>query len=837
MAIYTIQADGYDWDISTLGTNRLATIKFSDADTSKSAISSIKSLYLAVMDRMDEATEMSDSNPMTADTPTEYNVGKLGAGAADAWFIDKESTEHLTGGALKTVGWKRVEGTNTGVIKVICNNTNIVVGDIGEDITYGTDNDSGVLLDVKGTGADSELWIRPDDDTSANSFDNTPTVGGTLTCNTHTATQSSASTTGEMQWSNIYNTGIATLASGSHQYIYQGDKTADSAFDARVERYKTASEDWWEDGTFDVLLLVAEQATDLVTRSAFIDEGYALILARQYGTTYSYYIVDLFAGGRNPIPLETGSDLNNTTGYYTATTGTHGVSTFVVGEEIDTGAIERGILTAFVDNTSISWYQIGDPQDLFENSDTVTGETSGTTATLSQAPQAAGPSILAGMSITFGNTNSHDVDADDTNEYYSVDIDCSDELLTDMYEWTKYITRNNGTTTGNTDGIEGEQYIGIDYRMTYASNTGPILEGDSLIQDNTGATGTVVALHTGSTPDWVTIRNTRGTWSHLTADLMKKDGTPGNYLTPNNDSAQVVAVTPVKPNPFGIFAGGFWFLAQGVVLTNRNSNDANSYSTIDDTTGVIYEEPTSISVAITNTRQQDKMAIYRLDGAAGVIEKGYYGSTAISANANAIIVDTNIRVDEPGKSTGGWVIVGDVSTGEEHVYRYSSWTGTTFTLNQNATGAGDGSSSTTELYDAVPGTGTLNNLVVGELVHDTTNSEYAWVTAQSGANHVTTTAKTTTWLAANYVSNDVVINYTTSDYVYVPLLYAYETTGTDGAPGSEQASLVYNTSIPALVRARSATESTYKIKPFGQEISITGNSSTAVVRTTETITS
>ena len=833
MSIYTVQADGYDWEISTLSSNRLATIKFADSDTSKSAVSTIKSLYLAVMDRMDEQTEMSDSNPMTADTPTEYNIGKLGAGASDAWFIDKDSVEHLSGGALKTTGWKRVEGTNTGIIRVECNNTNIVEADIGYTIVSDTDGDSGTLLDVKGTGTGSELWIRPDDDTAGNSFDESPTASDGLTCNTHTATQEEPSTTGEMQWSNIYNTGIATLSTGTHQYIYHDDDASGTEFDDRVERYKTAGEDWWEDGTFDILLLVADQSSDLTTRSTFIDQGYAAVFARQYATTYSYYIVDLFAGGRNPIPLETGNDLNNDTGYWTATTGNHS-TTFTVGEEIndDSTGLKRGIITAAVEDTSITYYLIGDPQTNLSNGDAITGETSGCTATLSGAPTAAGPAAITGTpGITFTSDNSHDVDADDTNEYYSIIIDCgsTQNQLANMYEWTKYITRNGGTTTTNTDGIEGEQYIGIEAVITYSSMTGTVSEGDTVTGDTSGAIGTVVAIHTGITK--FTLRNIRGTFQ-TGEDAYLTDGVH-EFV----NLTAVNSITPIKPNPFGVFAGGKWFLAQGIAFDNRPSADANNYSAISDEDLTIYEEPTSITVAMSNTRQEDKVAIFRLDGASGAIEKDYYaidtGGSGHAEGANLVKVTPNIRVDEPGKSSGGYVIIGDTSAGEEHVYKYSSWTSDEFTLDQTVSGSADGGDTNT-LADSGGG---LSSLEVGELIHDVTNSEYAWVTEVTSDTSVETTTKATTWNGASYVANDLVVTYTSDDYVYVPLLYKYETTGTDGSPGSEQASLVYSSTIPALARARSATESTYKIKPFGQEISITGDSSTAVIRNAETITS
>src|SRR3989339_2122983 len=121
----------------------------------------VNELYSALQDLFDELTQLDDGVPMSAQTPTEYTIGIVDPGDKDPWFIDRTTVEHLTGGALKTASWDRVQDSNVGIVKVVCNNTSIVSGDIGMDISIDA-GDAGTLLDVKGTGAGSELWIRPD---------------------------------------------------------------------------------------------------------------------------------------------------------------------------------------------------------------------------------------------------------------------------------------------------------------------------------------------------------------------------------------------------------------------------------------------------------------------------------------------------------------------------------------------------------------------------------------------------------------------------------------------------------------------------------------------------
>src|SRR3989339_451576 len=147
-----------------------------DTSITPTVTDTVNALYSALQNQFDELTQMDDGVPMSAQTPTEYTIGIIDAGDKDPWFIDRTSVEYLSGGALKTASWDRVTGTNTGILKIVCNNTDIVSGDIGLDITIA--GNTGTLLDVKGTGAGSILWVRPDDNSATNDFDD----AGTLTC-------------------------------------------------------------------------------------------------------------------------------------------------------------------------------------------------------------------------------------------------------------------------------------------------------------------------------------------------------------------------------------------------------------------------------------------------------------------------------------------------------------------------------------------------------------------------------------------------------------------------------------------------------------------------------
>jgi len=785
------------------------------------AADSVKSLYLALQDLFDELNQMDDGVPIKADTPTEYVIGIIDPGDKDPWFIDRTSTEHLKSGAIKSASWKRVQGSNVGIVKVQCSSTgfNIVTGDIGYDIVH-DDGDSGTLLDVN--TSTYEVWVRPDSYAIGNNFDST---SGTLTCNTHTATQTQASTTGEMLWANIY--ALGTLVDDSHLYVYQGSQTGDTAPDKIVTGYKTIW-NWWGDGFFDILILVANQSSDLTSRSTFIDEGYISVLARQYKQTYTYYIVDLFAGGRNPIPLETGADLNNTTGWRTNTLSSSSGNWNVGNEIIGATSGARGKITATSGSNptiTLRYYLIGNTTVDFSNGETINNAEDTGTGT-SGTPANYGPALLTGLSITHANNNSYDINEDGTNEYYSIVVDCSDEALANVYEWLKYQTRDGNSATTNTDGIEAEQYIGSDYRIVYTSITGTIPEGSVVTQVTSGAKGTVVAHHT--TPKILILRNCRGTFNNT--NNIEKD--VSNYVTGPTCSA----ISPVKACPFGLFAGGVWFAALGIVPSNYLASEADKFQLVDDQ-GTVREVPPKVTVAISNTRIKDRIAIFRLLAAGGDLEKNYYAfDTITSIGGTSFSVDPVIRTTEPGKTTGGILFVVDTSAQVEHRYRYSSWTGDDFTLFNKA---GDTAESGTDA-DTIVATGGFTNCLVGDIIYNSTRTAVTYISVKTSDDQVEVYPPITgqTNGDAFRVGACVAAYEVTNDKIYVPMIHVHEIAGTDGSPGSESVSVVYSADVPVRIRVRHANDTQYNIKPFETDGTIaSGGLAVSTIRTPETITS
>jgi hypothetical protein len=818
---------GGDVTVYFLDENRQQRIRWSGA---ASGTRTVNELYSALEDLLDEAVQSDDGNVMSGETPVEYTIGKIDTGEVEPWYISLDMIEHLTGGALKTSGWTRVTGTNTGIIVVPVTANAIVSGDEGLDIS-GATTGRGTLLEVIEAGATDYLVIRPDSSIAGDSF---TTAAQVITCNGHTATQSGAlSHTGEMIWANLYN--VTPIDADTHVYMYQG--TVANATRARIGRISNAAGDWWEEGAFDRLYAITNfQAAGF----PIIDSGYIGVFARKGNTLYDSFEVStsIVSGGRNPVPLKAQPDLNHTTGHKSITF-TASAGSWNVGDEIsgDTSGA-RGIIT-FIDTPgatqTVHYYPIGDPQVPFQTAaENVTNEDdTGTGTKNGSAPANQGPALAAWFtsgtipSIVHSNTV-FDIDDDGTAEGWGITIDCEANPLTEVYEWLQHITANGQTGTTNTDGIEGEQYVGVTVFLEYSGAVagGTIVEGDDVSQAGTGATGVVISHDT--VLKQILIRDSRGTFN--TAGLVTSSDNAG-AITPNIAASTITANTA---SPFGSFAGGRFFGARGVLLANWIEADENSFQLVD-SQGIGRARPIAISLELTNldggaesVGTNDLVSLYRLTGSGGVVDKTEYSAAGGEAiGAATLTVDSAIASDVVGKTAGGVLKIRDASNNNhEYRLRYSSWSGSVFTLANIVIAAADGGTNTTTIVEA----GAFTNAKRGDLVYNHTRSAVSYVLTVDSANQVTISPA----IAAQTTGDSIELNacpiaVNTADDVYVALMDRYAT-----AP-AESVSLVYVAPIYYRAKVTNKRNAT-KIKAFVTADSTSGTDrSIAAIRNTDTI--
>jgi hypothetical protein len=75
------------------------------------------------------------------------------------------------------------------------------------------------------------------------------------------------------------------------------------------------------------------------------------------------------------------------------------------------------------------------------------------------------------------------------------------------------------------------------------------------------------------------------------------------------------AYTETKAAPFGTFAGGTFFGAQGVWITNYAANQ--TFQLIDDT-GTVQSPPNTVFVEVSSVVSGDRVGVFKLDAPAGI---------------------------------------------------------------------------------------------------------------------------------------------------------------------------------------------------------------------------
>lgn len=205
-----------------------------------------------------------------------------------------------------------------------------------------------------------------------------------------------------------------------------------------------------------------------------------------------------------------------------------------------------------------------------------------------------------GIVISYAGPYAADINNDATNENYSIQINCASNPLSYVYEYLKYITRRGSVTSIN--GLTGEQYIGIDFRLDYTSETGTVNIGDEVTGSVSGATGYITSKNTVGL--YATLNNSQGTF--VTGENVTIGGASLNNLT------TVTTISPTKNAPFGTFAGGRFFGATGIYLTNVPGADLNNYEVIADD-GVTYAEPIQVTFSLTGIQTDSEVRIYNAD--------------------------------------------------------------------------------------------------------------------------------------------------------------------------------------------------------------------------------
>ena len=150
------------------------------------------------------------------------------------------------------------------------------------------------------------------------------------------------------------------------------------------------------------------------------------------------------------------------------------------------------------------------------------------------------------------------------------------------------------------------------------------------------------------------------------------------------------------PAPFGSFAGGKWFVAQGWWLTGVMAADSKNYQLVSHT-GVTETPPTSVAVQVGGVVSGDYVLVARDDGAGGLLDTEYTVSATSGATTLSV---TGLKIDTP---LSGFIRI----NGDR--YTYTSWTGTTLSGISPALSTYTAASAFIPLIDAVASGTTINS--------------------------------------------------------------------------------------------------------------------------------
>lgn len=278
------------------------------------------------------------------------------------------------------------------------------------------------------------------------------------------------------------------------------------------------------------------------------------------------------------------------------------------------------------------------------------------------------------ISFVFGAT-SQDVGNGNGARPYDCVVDCAQRLLTQVYEYLKYVTRSGSAVTLN--GVAGEYYTGVgDVHFNYDNETsGPFVEGER-IDGSSGAYGYLVSLIDDGTTGTMVLRNVHGGFADDVVIAGETSGASGDINgEPDN-------ITPNKQAPFGSFAGGKFFAARGVWLTNYQASDGNNFVLVD-STGTTQIPPSTIAITITGVVAGDSVSVFRTTGDNETVDRSVYSSHASvnTSGAGTFTTTNTIAADTPASGTIR-VVDRDISGNyiSETSYSYTSWSGSVFTL-------------------------------------------------------------------------------------------------------------------------------------------------------------
>ncbi|MFC1627277.1 hypothetical protein ACFL18_01820 [Patescibacteria group bacterium] len=456
---------------------------------------------------------------------------------------------------------------------------------------------------------------------------------------------------------------LGTIADITNQgFLYDtNQKTPQPNF--YIEQNGLVLDQSWLEGNINVLVKVKTKTDTryidptVNTLGQLINSGIVTVFAREYLRTYDHFQFTNTTGGFVAVPLATADDLDNNTGQYTFSYNTGGAETMVVGEEIYAGLdtvaspLKVGIVTAQTGDggaTGTVTYVLKSATQ-FAAADVCEAAVSSKAITLTGAVT----NVVAGYGT---NVRAMTIDQKITGDGgagtfivgetvtqvtsgatgYFMELDGNDMYIQKLNATA--FTTNNLTITGATSGAthtHSSAFVIDTNQLTVPKaidgetdlNYKAVISGD--ITDAAAQTIQVVY-------EWC---------KFLTrSESTSTEGGPGSTAGINGQIYRTLdsSFAEKKASPYGTFAGGTMFGAQGVFIDKDTlaTADVKKISLLDNL-GATVTPPDTQSLTVTSLVSGDRVAVYRSTGAgATTIMTTEWGVGTIGGGNNESADDT-----------------------------------------------------------------------------------------------------------------------------------------------------------------------------------------------------
>lgn len=287
----------------------------------------------------------------------------------------------------------------------------------------------------------------------------------------------------------------------------------------------------------------------------------------------------------------------------------------------------------------------------------------------------------SGITLTTEGYSSIDVDNNGSPEFYysTWNADTPTRSINEFYERMKWLTRDGSGST--LYGLNGELFRGITHQInlnTGGTNSGTFNAFEAVSW--TGGTGQMLAI------DNTTAASANTMWIQLltgtvpgTAVLITGGGSAATATTASSNAV----VSRTISSPFiGVSTGSALIGAYGVGL---ETNDLTNNDTLFDLGNNAINPPNNVTFTVGGlVSGQDRVLVAPWDGSTldvngdpAIDQNQLSLNTLLSAaDESSVVVTTTIPSDTP--NSGTLRVVGNAGT--DLLVRYSSWTGSTFTI-------------------------------------------------------------------------------------------------------------------------------------------------------------